>query len=179
MTTELSDRKLSVDEFMKYAGWETRYNRSYVQIALNFFQSAVPAGEWRRRVDNPGPWLLPRKNAVRLCEWMQSIDFNKPVIEEHLWPGQILKKYSIHGQTRIGLGNFFTLCDQTNRKIGIYSSQNIPNYFEVTISIRCLRTSVSDAYADWGEGLDPEYCHGGGLQVFIWKPEHVLKRIEV
>jgi hypothetical protein len=177
MISGLPNYRFTADEFIKYAGWVTPYNRNYVKIALEFFQNVVPADVWRRRADNPGPWLLPRGNAIKLCEWMQSIDFNNCVYEDHLRPGQILKKFSIRGQSRFGWGNFFTLCDQKQNKMGLYSAQNTPNYFEVTTFTRCLCSTVSDAYADWTDGMTSEYSHGGGVQIFIWKPEFVLKKV--
>ena len=74
--------RIAIDQFLAYSGWDvpSPAYRDSMRVALDFFQDKIPAETLRQRIANPSPWALPRGGAIKLCELMQAIDFNRPVV---------------------------------------------------------------------------------------------------
>jgi hypothetical protein len=104
----------------------------------------------------------------RLTQWMQSIDFSRPVSEVLLKPQT--KLLSFQSSVRNNPGNWFTDVGAQQGKLAIDRSKNLPVIYSVQTPVMALRTSISDAYVDWAmrQGIGPEYRRGGGIQYFIW-----------
>jgi len=73
--------RITLDQFLSFTGWQTTNGQSpaNMQVALDFYQDKIPRQILMQKVINPSPWSLPRGGVIKLSEFMQAIDFRKPV----------------------------------------------------------------------------------------------------
>lgn len=173
----------TVEQIIEETGWvepgrgvpSDDYKRN-MQRALDFFQRVVP-GHVLQEPDDGGPWNLRiRGQKIRLLNWMQGIDFKKPVNPHRIVHcGESLiafKEPSMpRGQVR---GNWYTSPGTKQGSLAIHSSTNQQHSFAARHQFTCMESTVSDTYVGWLADRPAEYRHGGGQQLFIWAAHKVL-----
>jgi hypothetical protein len=175
-------RPFTLDEYIAYTGWEVPgviYKRN-MGLALDYFQKNVPLPVLKQRVER-GPWTLPvGGEVIRLTSWMQAIDYGKPVDPNCLVPANyVLIAFRVDSDIRKeqARGNWYTYQTTQQNTVAIVHDQERKRLYKVVAPIKCLKTTVADAYVDWARqrGVNPEYRAGGGIQLFLWQADRFLK----
>jgi hypothetical protein len=182
-------RRWTVDDFLAFAGWELTpgMSRAAIGIALNFYQDKVPRPLLLRRVERPGPWSLPRGNVVKLSEWMQAIDYRRPVARVVARANERFLSYRSRRESEAKrvFGNWFANLSARQERLALPADQDLVRIYVVKTPVECLKSAVSDAFT-WlradpveiqEETFSDKYFTGGGCQYFIWEPERYLERL--
>ena len=170
----------TIDELIQYAGWvvPSPLYRENLARALAYLQEAVKPRSILREQDDAGPWNL-RINGVKikLLNWLQGIDFTKPVNPNRLInkgdPLIAYKDPSVRpGRVR---GNWYTFPSTRQENVAIHSTQTGLHKFKARVAFTCMQSTASDAFVGWVRDMPAEYRHGGAQQLFIWDADRVLE----
>jgi len=179
---------MTLNQFLDFTGWQVDDPRHRLTMALDYFQNTIDLDYLSKPVEDPkgpdglpmgpNPWILPRDNPIQLCLLMQAIDFSHPVSVVHIMKGQILKAF----QTITSLANYggyYTPVSSQIDSLAIPRDQRTERFYKAITSFQCLESTVSDQYVDWAmwRGVREEYRHGGGQQLYIWKPQTNLRAL--
>jgi hypothetical protein len=170
----------TIDEIIAYTGWRvpSPVYKENMRLALEYFQRVVKPRSVLREQDDAGPWNLRINGTkIRLLNWMQGIDFSKPVNPlRSVNKGDPLIAYkdpSIRpGRVR---GNWYTFPSTQQDAVAIHSKQTRLHKFKARAAFTCMKTTASDAFVGWVRDLPAEYRHGGAPQLFIWDAERLLE----
>lgn len=136
-----------------------------------------------RRPSGPHPRLVASRahdrTTINLCLLMQTIDFSHPVSVWLIPKGTLLKAFHTASDPVGRPGCFFTLQQTSSGSLAIPRDQMAARVYEATCSFVALASIVADAYVDWAmnRGVSPQYQHGGGRQLYIWRPELRLRSV--
>jgi hypothetical protein len=162
-------QRFDADSFIRFAGWDgiEPTEKRNIGTALEFFQLRIPF----RILANPSADAEPftGRTRTRLEQYMQCINFEKPVRIVTLLKGQKLKCYErpLQAEEAALGGNFFTDPGVPWHILALPSDQTNRFDIEVVRPIQALCAFVGDART-WSRSRQQLMLHGGGIQYFIY-----------
>jgi hypothetical protein len=177
--------RITLDQFLSFAGWQTTHGLAGMQTALTFYQDKIPRHILMKKAFNPHVYLLPRGGAIKLSELMQAIDFTKPVNRVLAGTNTRFKCFRPRNEAKSHKpkGHWFTELSSKQERLAIPSDQDLLRVYVVTTPVECLKSYASDAFT-WirrsfeeilHESITDKYYKGGGIQYFIWEPQRYLR----
>ncbi len=171
----------TVEQIIEYTGFfvpSVTYKDNMRQ-ALDFFQGTVPRNILRQQ-DDSGPWNLRINGTkIKLLNWMQGIDFSRPVNTQR-WIGKgdpLIAYRAPQERPGVAWGSWYTFPSTQQESLAIPSSQTRLHKFKARAGFLCMLSTASDTFVGWVRGAPGEYRHGGARQLFIWNARQVLEPI--